>query len=184
MKNKETESLQMKWLRAAAQAAAGLTVAAALLTGLPCYAAPQESVTDNLPLRNDVNTAFMDLQAGVQDIGEILDSTNAARQAAGVPPLVLDDQMCLLACLRAEDMGICFSHIRPDGTEGMDLLALTDQPQTCAWGENIAEGQENGTAVVAAWLTSAGHRANILSPSYTRIGIGVSGRRYVQLFSN
>lgn len=184
MRNKEATRLQRKWIRAAVQAA-GLTVAATLLVGFPSYAgSPWETAAVNISLQNEMNAAVADLEDNAQDIGEIFISTNAARGAAGLQPLALDGQMCLLACMRAEDLGISFSHIRPDGTEGMDLLSWTDQPATNAWGENIAAGQEDGTAVVTAWLNSSGHRANILSPAYTRIGIGVSGGHYVQLFSN
>lgn len=49
-------------------------------------------------------------------------------------------------------------------------------------GENIAAGQPTAKAVMRAWMHSAGHRRNILSPSFTRIGLGLkrdsSGVRY------
>lgn len=55
-------------------------------------------------------------------------------------------------------------------------------------GENIAEGQRDAEEVVAAWMASAGHRANILHPGYRRIGIGMAeghGARYwAQEFSS
>ena len=41
------------------------------------------------------------------------------------------------------------------------------------WGENIAMGQSNASAVVTAWMNSEGHRENILKPEYRKIGIGV-----------
>jgi uncharacterized protein YkwD len=37
--------------------------------------------------------------------------------------------------------------------------------------ENIAMGQSDSDAVMAAWLNSSGHRANILNPQYTKIGV-------------
>lgn len=40
------------------------------------------------------------------------------------------------------------------------------------WGENIAEGYGSSVAVFNAWMASPGHRANILEPSYTQMGIG------------
>jgi hypothetical protein len=39
-------------------------------------------------------------------------------------------------------------------------------------GENIAAGYETPEAVVAAWMNSSGHRANILSTGFREIGIG------------
>jgi uncharacterized protein YkwD len=40
-----------------------------------------------------------------------------------------------------------------------------------AVGENIAMGQQSSTDVLNAWMNSDGHRANILNPGYTRIGV-------------
>ncbi len=39
------------------------------------------------------------------------------------------------------------------------------------WGENVAAGQANCDVVVKAWMNSPGHRANILKPQFTRIGM-------------
>ena len=51
-------------------------------------------------------------------------------------------------------------------------------------GENIAMGQRTPQAVVNAWMNSAGHRKNILNPSFTRIGVGyvASGNYWTQMF--
>lgn len=49
-------------------------------------------------------------------------------------------------------------------------------------GENIAAGYRSAASVVRAWLNSPGHRANILNPDFTRIGLGLAagagGTRY------
>jgi uncharacterized protein YkwD len=42
-------------------------------------------------------------------------------------------------------------------------------------GENLAWGtgsQGSARALVAAWLASPPHRANLLEPSFTRVGVG------------
>ena len=41
------------------------------------------------------------------------------------------------------------------------------------WGENIAYGYASPDAVMAGWLNSPGHRANIENASFRAIGIGV-----------
>ena len=56
-----------------------------------------------------------------------------------------------------------------------------------AAGENIASGQKTPAEVVAAWMNSPGHRANILSPTYNQLGVGLatskSGKNYwTQMF--
>ena len=43
-----------------------------------------------------------------------------------------------------------------------------------ACGENIAAGQATPEDVMKSWLSSAGHKANILSPEYTKMGLGYS----------
>lgn len=39
-------------------------------------------------------------------------------------------------------------------------------------GENVAGGQDSATRVMADWMASPGHKANIVKPEYTQIGIG------------
>jgi uncharacterized protein YkwD len=51
-------------------------------------------------------------------------------------------------------------------------------------GENIAYGYTTPQAVVNGWMNSSGHRANILSASYTQIGVGyvAQGNYWTQMF--
>lgn len=61
-------------------------------------------------------------------------------------------------------------------------------PKFSTAGENIALNQRGTAAVVAEWMKSPGHRANILNPKYTHIGVGIhqdaQGRTYwVQNFA-
>ena len=53
--------------------------------------------------------------------------------------------------------------------------------------ENIAHGQPEPAAVMDAWMYSAGHRANILDCSLTRLGVGMAegagGPWWTQLFA-
>jgi uncharacterized protein YkwD len=39
-------------------------------------------------------------------------------------------------------------------------------------GENIGEGTVSADQMMSMWMNSAGHRANILNPAFTRIGVG------------
>lgn len=41
-------------------------------------------------------------------------------------------------------------------------------------GENIAYGQKDEASVMKTWLWSVGHRANIMSTAYSKIGCGFS----------
>jgi uncharacterized protein YkwD len=42
------------------------------------------------------------------------------------------------------------------------------------WGENIAAGYKTPSAVMAGWLGSPGHKANIENPTYAAIGVGAA----------
>jgi uncharacterized protein YkwD len=49
-------------------------------------------------------------------------------------------------------------------------------------GENIAMGQRTPQEVMNAWMNSTGHRQNILSPNYTKIGVAFYNGEWVQEF--
>ena len=87
---------------------------------------------------------------------------------------------------RAGELQTSFSHTRPSGASC--FTALTEAGVSYARaGENIAYGQSTPEAVVQSWMSSSGHRANILSSSFTSIGVGctvVNGTAYwAQLFT-
>jgi uncharacterized protein YkwD len=52
-----------------------------------------------------------------------------------------------------------------------DIGPMLGCPHTSTAGENIAYGYETPRALVSGWMHSPGHRANILSPSYDRLGV-------------
>jgi uncharacterized protein YkwD len=50
------------------------------------------------------------------------------------------------------------------------------------YGENIAFGYTTAQAVMQGWMSSSGHRANILNPNFAEIGVGVVANAAGQLF--
>ena len=64
-----------------------------------------------------------------------------------------------------------FSHTRPDGSSFATALKEQNVSYRSA-GENIAWGQQTPKEVVTAWMNSSGHRANIMNPNFTTIGVG------------
>lgn len=110
---------------------------------------------------------------------QVLDDVNSERASAGLAALELDANLTAAAQIRAEEITRSFSHTRPDGSS---FATVT----TGAYGENIAKGQSSAARVMAAWMSSSGHRANILNARYTKIGIcayNYGGIMYwVQLF--
>lgn len=104
---------------------------------------------------------------------EVVRLVNVERQKAGLQPLKIDESLCKVARLKSEDMKNkgYFSHTSPTYGSPFDMLKQFNITYKTA-GENIAKGQKDAQAVVNAWMNSEGHRKNILSKSFTHIGVG------------
>ena len=94
----------------------------------------------------------------------------------GLSPLRYDYELERVAMQRAAELAIYYSHTRPDGER-----CFTAYPNAFAYsakGENIAYGQTSANEVFVAWAEAdepyegQGHRRNMLSSSFTAVGIG------------
>jgi uncharacterized protein YkwD len=118
---------------------------------------------------------------------DVFDRVNQERASAGLPPLAWHDGTAQVAYEHGVDMDVrnYFDHINPDGQTPWDRLTGAGISWS-ACGENIAHGQDSPAEVMNDWMNSSGHRANILEPVFTEIGVGVhiSGGDiwWVQLF--
>jgi uncharacterized protein YkwD len=117
--------------------------------------------------------------------GQVLSLVNQERLAAGCLPLAADAQLAAVARAHSADMrdrGF-FDHVSPDGLDPFDR---TDRAGVSALAENIARGQPDASTVMASWMDSPGHRANILDCRLTRLGVGMAdgagGPWWTQLF--
>ena len=121
---------------------------------------------------------------------EVLDLVNAERAKYGLTALEMGDaNLTAAAQARAEEIAAVNSHVRPDGTKCFTVLndyGVTDAPT----GENAAWGSVSPEEVVAAWMNSAGHRANILDPEARKMGVGYYynssstwGHQWIQIFT-
>ena len=120
-------------------------------------------------------------------VNDVVKYTNEFRTEVGQAPLTLDETLTKAAMVRAIEMAYSdkFSHERPDGN--MCYYIMRDFGQDIyGVGENIASRQRNAKEVSYAWKGSQGHYENMISASFTRIGVGVInfyGTYYwVQLF--
>jgi uncharacterized protein YkwD len=108
----------------------------------------------------------------------VLELTNAERQKAGLGALTLNVQLTDAAQSYSQVLATtgCFLHTCGPVPNFAQRDAQAGYTEWTSIGENIAAGYPTPEAVVAGWMASAGHRANILSPNFTEIGIGlVSG---------
>ena len=110
---------------------------------------------------------------------QVVEQVNAERAKYGLSSLRVDAELTRAANVRAQEIVESFSHTRPDGSQWSTV-------SNSAYGENIAKGQKTVDRVMASWMSSEGHRANILRESYGSIGVSayvVNGITYwVQLF--
>lgn len=99
--------------------------------------------------------------------------TNAERAKAGCGKVTVSALVTRAARAHAADLARrdYFSHTGRDGRSPFDRIEDTGYRFSAA-GENIAAGQRSAGAVVAAWMKSPGHRANILNCGFTEIGMG------------
>ena len=116
---------------------------------------------------------------------EVVRLVNAERRKNGLSDLTYDWQLSRVARYKSLDMkeNGYFAHNSPTyGTPFQMMKSFGISYRTA--GENIARGQSTPSAVVNAWLNSPGHRANILNPSFTHIGVGyvADGKYWTQMF--
>ncbi|MER6467819.1 CAP domain-containing protein [Streptomyces collinus] len=104
---------------------------------------------------------------------EVLKLVNEERAKVGCSALAANSSLSKLAETFSGDMAArdFFDHTDPDGASPWDRAAKAGV--TDLGGENIARGQEDAAAVMAAWMNSPGHRANILNCDFKTLGVGV-----------
>jgi uncharacterized protein YkwD len=111
----------------------------------------------------------------------VLELVNAARAEerkcghqsfAPAPALKPSAVLASAAAAHARDMAehAELTHAGSDGSKPADRIARAGY-EWRASGENVASGQRDAGAVVAAWLKSPGHCANIMEPNFTEMGV-------------
>lgn len=133
-----------------------------------------------------VNIGFQTSQFRIDESAErgMVDLVNQERVARGLKPLVFKEALRGIARSHSADMFTkgYFSHYSPEGltvadratSAGIDFLVV---------GENLAYAPTVESAHKGL-MNSEGHRANILSEDYGKIGIGImDGGIYEQMFT-
>ncbi|MEP6999569.1 MAG: CAP domain-containing protein [bacterium] len=151
---------------------------------LACSAFVQSKSADTSAQRADVVST-------PNAIGEeIVVRTNVERKAVGVPALARNAALMNAAQLQANQMAarnIMAHQLAGAAYPSLDSRLAAVRYGARAAGENVAEGHPSSAAVVAGWMSSPGHRANIVSTHFTEMGAGAAtaknGRRfYAQVF--
>lgn len=118
---------------------------------------------------------------------EVLRLVNIERAKEGLSQLTTNSTLEKAAYIRSQEIKQSFSHTRPNGSSFSSILKEMNISYQAA-GENIAYGQKTPEAVVNAWMNSSGHRANIMSKNFNKLGVGcyISNNvvYWTQIFTN
>ena len=102
--------------------------------------------------------------------------TNQARAAQKLPPLAWNDDLATAALAHSDDLashgGNCDLHDSCDG-EVWWRRVQRYYPNWYLLGENVGVSISDPVALHEGWMASAGHRANILNPSFSEFGAAV-----------
>jgi len=113
---------------------------------------------------------------------EVLRLTNIERANAGLSPLRLDTDLMMAARFKSQSMGQLnyFAHTHPV------FGAFYNMPREMFGidirSENLAIWHRTPAGVVNGWMSSPDHRAAILNPAFTELGVGFYRDRWTQLF--
>ncbi len=105
---------------------------------------------------------------------QLVDQLNQSRAQAGLPPLKIDDRLVQAAREHSQRMAETrtLSHVLSGEPGVADRIAATGLHFNRS-GENVGYNSDfNG--LHSGWMHSPPHRANILNPDYTLVGIGVA----------
>lgn len=151
------------------------------------YKKPSEDKTEPSDKPSDEEPAEPTVQE--QYAEEVLALVNEERAKEGLAPLVLDAKLNEAAMIRANEIIENFDHTRPNGTSCFTVLKENNINYLTV-GENIAAGQSTPAKVMESWMNSDGHRSNIMSSKFGKMGVGFvkssSGYKYywVQIFTD
>ena len=124
-------------------------------------------------------------RAAEDPVVRLVELVNSERMRYGLQPLVVNYSLMDSAQAYAQVLagGWCWGHycgLVPNPSERARRAGYRGPYYV---GENIAYGVNTPEAVFAMWMRSYWHRAAILSPHWTEIGIGVASRGYTMYWT-
>lgn len=128
-----------------------------------------------------IESARLQYTANYSVYVELVRLTNELRTSLGVPPLEMDENICIAACKKSIDYYLAdyydgSNHTMIDGRRWQSLFEDFNIAAT-ARAENLAKGNSFKTArdMFEGWKNSKIHYDNMVNPAYTRVGVGSCG---------
>lgn len=144
-------------------------------------------ITNNTSSEVDLTTVNV---PNLDKVKRITELCNIERAKKGLDPLEIDITLCACASARALESAELFEHLRPNGVDSWITILDEYNYKYRSAGENIAGAYKTPEDAFNDWMDSPGHRANILDPDFTKIGVGYAfvensqyGEYYDQIFA-
>ncbi|MEU6005467.1 CAP domain-containing protein [Streptomyces sp. NPDC047453] len=156
----------------------------------PPQGAPAESAAPSQPSAPDAGapaepSASKDTGTSSGPTARVVELVNAERSKAGCSALTVNAKLTKAAQAHSEDMAAHrnMSHTGSDGSNPGDRITRAGYSWQ-SYGENVAYGYATPEQVMAGWMSSSGHKANILNCSFKEIGVGLAqpGNYWTQEF--
>lgn len=156
----------------AAPPASSAPAASPSTTAAPKSTAPKPTTTSAAPAAPSTPKATATASGATARVIELV---NAERAKAGCSALTPNATLTKVAQAHSADMAAHqnMSHTGSDGSSPGDRLTSAGYSWS-AYGENVAYGYSTPEQVMAGWMASPGHRANILNCSFKEIGVGLA----------
>ncbi|MER5527670.1 CAP domain-containing protein [Streptomyces sp. NPDC002677] len=171
-----------------APASTGMTTAPRSKTTVPWHTArttaPKPSTTASPSTRHTTTAASaapkpsstpkaVGTASGV--VARVLELVNVERGKVGCSALTLNTTLSKVAQAHSDDMALHqnMSHFGSDGSSPGDRITRAGYTWS-AYGENVAYGYASPEQVMAGWMASPGHKANILNCTFKEIGVGLA----------
>ena len=141
-------------------------------TSVPTTAPQATAAPTQVPQAPSTDDDYTTQSVSAQE-QKMLNLLNQDRKNNGLPALTLDPELSRIARIKSCDMrdNNYFAHESPTWGRVADMLRTFGYSFSAA-GENIAHHASVEKAQ-AAFMSSDGHRRNILSSSWTKVGIGI-----------
>lgn len=129
-------------------------------------------------IRNDIRVEQEELSetqsSFAGSVDDIISLANEARKEKNLAPLTKNEQLMNSALIKTQDMkdNNYFEHVSPSGLDMSYFVRKTGYNYSTV-GENLAEGYFSAQSVHEAWMSSEGHRENIMSADFEEIGVAI-----------
>ncbi|WP_407289091.1 CAP domain-containing protein [Streptomyces sp. BP-8] len=109
----------------------------------------------------------------------VVELVNIERSKVGCSPLKVNAQLTKAAQDHSKDMAAHrnMSHTGSDGSSPEDRIQRAGYNWS-TYGENVAYGYSTPESVMKGWMSSPGHKRNILDCSFKEIGVGLAQPGY------